>query len=32
MNQSERRRYLIQKLLNEQKEYSNYSIPEDSQG
>ena len=32
MNQSERRRYLIQELLNEQKEYSNYSIPEDSQG
>ena len=32
MNQSERRRYLIQELLNEQKEYSNYLIPEDSQG
>lgn len=32
MNQSERRRYLIQELLNEQKEYCNYSIPEDPQG
>lgn len=32
MNQSERRRYLIQELLNEQKEYSHYSIPEDSRG
>ena len=32
MNQSERRRYLIQDLLNEQKEYSHYSIPEDSRG
>ena len=32
MNQSERRRYLIQELLNEQKEYCNYSIPKDPQG
>ena len=32
MNQSERRRYLSQELLNEQKEYCNYSIPEDPQG
>lgn len=31
MNQSERRRYLIQELLNEHKEYSHFSIPEDSQ-
>ena len=32
MNQSERRRYLIQELLDEQKEYSHFSIPEDSRG
>lgn len=32
MNQSERRRYLIQELLDEQKEYSHFSIPEDSGG
>lgn len=32
MNQSERRRYLIQELLNEHREYSQFSIPEDTQG
>lgn len=32
MNQSERRRYLIQELLNEHREYSQFAIPEDTQG
>lgn len=32
MNQSERRRYLIQELLDEHKEYDHFSIPEDTQG
>lgn len=32
MNQSERRRYLIQELLKEHKEYRQYTIPEDTQG
>ena len=32
MNQSERRNYLIQELLKEHKEYSNFSIPKNTQG